>query len=563
MLSIPAREFSQVSDSALLFALYRRWGEQGIARCLGAFTFVAWDADERRLTLGRDCLGDRTMFFHQGDGVVTFASDLSLLLSFPFVPRELDETAVANYLVLNHRNPQRTLYRAVERVPSRTLVSIDPRRTTQRHYWSPDFDAPPPYQREEDYIERARELLDQAVATATADTPHVAISTSGGLDSSAIAATAARLGRAQSISCFCIVPPQGMQLDIPSHQYLDERDKVAALARMHPALKVELCVEGQLHPFEEDPTRMFARRPMPVLNPDNIGPFSEATRRAAASGHPVLLNGSKGNVGLTWTGLFSFLALIREGKFAALARELAAVGRQHERGRLRTLASEIARFGVPFVLRRQFYRMRGQDADSVAYFSLLNPAAIDKLDLVKQWRECGFDPHFGRNGWSPARLRARVMFDHNQTGRDGRAMYRALHGVEVRDPLADRRLLEFTLAVPEPMYRRNGVPRSFARAVLADRLPPEILNERRRGFQGATWFRRLDARRQDIAREVERLEASPMASQLIDLPRVKRLLAEWPKDENAAEARYNDYGLAFSRAIHVGRFIRWVEGGNA
>ena len=133
----------------------------------------------------------------------------------------------------------------------------------------------------------------------------------------------------------------------------------------------------------------------------------------------------------------------------------------------------------------------------------------------------------------------------------------------MRDPHADRRLLEFALAVPEPMYRRNGVPRSFARQVLADRLPREIIDERRRGMNRPTWFRTLEARRANIAHDIERLEASPLARRLLDLPRLRRLMAEWPKDEQAAQECRLEYRLVLARGIHVGRFVRWVEGGNA
>jgi asparagine synthase (glutamine-hydrolysing) len=69
--------------------------------------------------------------------------------------------------------------------------------------------------------------------------------------------------------------------------------------------------------------------------------------------------------------------------------------------------------------------------------------------------------------------------------------------------------------------------------------------------------------RADISRNIERLEASPLACRLIDLPRLKRLMAQWPKDEQAAEGRRAEYRLALARGVHVGRFIRWVEGGNA
>jgi asparagine synthase (glutamine-hydrolysing) len=72
----------------------------------------------------------------------------------------------------------------------------------------------------------------------------------------------------------------------------------------------------------------------------------------------------------------------------------------------------------------------------------------------------------------------------------------------------------------------------------------------------------LNARRHEFASDIERFEASALASRMLDLPRLKRLVAEWPKDEQAAQARASEYNLAFARGMHIGRFIRWVEGGN-
>ena len=77
-----------------------------------------------------------------------------------------------------------------------------------------------------------------------------------------------------------------------------------------------------------------------------------------------------------------------------------------------------------------------------------------------------------------------------------------------------------------------------------------------------TWFRGLDARRHQIAMDIERIEASPLASRLVDVPRLKRLITQWPKDEHAAEKRMSEYRFALARGVHVGRFVRWVEGGN-
>src|SRR5207244_187330 len=177
-------------------------------------------------------------FFHRAREWVVFATSIGMLLSLPGVPREIDELALANFLAVNlGHDPCRTFYRGIERVPSRSLVTIDREGVRERKYWAPDLDAPPPYARDEDYVERARELFDQAVAATLRDTPRVAIAASGGLDSSAIAATAARLGASASITCLTVVPPaDAPQLDLGPFKYWDERDKMGALARLHPAL---------------------------------------------------------------------------------------------------------------------------------------------------------------------------------------------------------------------------------------------------------------------------------------------------------------------------------------
>ena len=77
------------------------------------------------------------------------------------------------------------------------------------------------------------------------------------------------------------------------------------------------------------------------------------------------------------------------------------------------------------------------------------------------------------------------------------------------------------------------------------------------------WFRYLDAQRHQFASEIERFESSALARRLLDVPRLRRLLDEWPEDEVSAERRGREYKLVFSRGMHVGRFICWVEGGNA
>jgi asparagine synthase (glutamine-hydrolysing) len=562
-LGLTAAELAQASDAALLRHVLERWGDGGVAKCLGAFAFAHWDAAARRLTLGRDCLGNRPLFYHRGPEFVSFATSLGVLLALPGVPRAIDELALAQFIAVNIRDNWQTFYRDIERVPSRTLVTIGHSDVRRRHYWSPDLHAPPPYQRDEDYIERARELFDIAVAAATRDTPRVAIATSGGFDSSAIAATVARQGMAESITCFCMVPPAGTDIDVGPLRYIDERDKVGELARMYPNLDIRFIAPDRIHPKVQDDTFYFVRSNLPSLAPATFGTGRYMRDAIDAAGHQTLLVGTSGNFGLTWSGKLSLVELFRSQQWHSFAFELYAAARESDRSMARTFVSDVVMPTAPPWLRRFIYRMRGRDPDSVARHSALNPTFIAETGLAREWQKQGFDTWFGPNECNAKRLRADRLFDHNQYSRDIRGLSEEISGFDVRDPHADRRLLEFALSVPETMYLRNGVPRAFARRVLADRLPRAILDERRGGANTPIWFSMLDARRNDIAADIERLEGSPQASRLIDLPRLKRLMAQWPKDANEAEGRMSDYRLALARGVHVGRFIRWIEGGNA
>jgi asparagine synthase (glutamine-hydrolysing) len=562
-LGLAGREFAQASDAALLQRAFERWGDTGVAKCLGAFAFAHWDGEARRLTLGRDCLGNRPLFYHLGPQFICFATTLGALFALPDVPRALDEIALANFIAVNLSERVRTFYRGIERVPSRTLVSIDNTGVHRRHYWTPNLDVPPHYRRDEDYIERARELFDQAVAAATRDTPRLAIATSGGLDSSAIAATVARQGAGERITCFCMVPPPGTKIDLGPFHYVDERGKVEALTRLHPALDVHFIVPAGDYPMSRDDTWYFVKANVPSMAALSLGSAPELAAAVARGGHPALLIGNYGNFGLSWTGNLALLELLRSGRWATFLRDLHATARETNRSLARTFAKDIIMPTASGGLRRLIIRLRGRDPHSVAGHSALNPAFVADAGLVRQWREQRFDPWFGPYDSNPRRWRADRLFDFNQYGRDTRSRADEVFGYEARDPHGDRRLLEFALSVPEPMYHRRGIQRWFARQVFADRLPRPILDEPQRGANNPTWFRSLGAVRPQLATEIERLEASPLANRLLDLPRLKRLMAEWPKNDNEAEKRRSEYRLALARGVHVGRFIRWVEGGNA
>ena len=562
MLGVSRDELARTGDAALLCRTVVRWGDAGLAKVLGAFAFAIWDEKERRLTLGRDCIGHRTLFYHVAGGSAAFATSLNSLLAIPGVPRSIDDVGVANFTVYNLlASPARTLYRGIARVPSRTVAAIDANGVRQWRYWRPDPQAARDCKSENDHVERGRELFDSAVRRATKGLRRIAIATSGGLDSSAVAATAARLNGASAITCYTLAPPQNFDLPLHRNLYLDEGPKVAALARMYPGLDVRSVRADDVHASDRDWTLYFSRTGLPAFGPDSFSAFEPLLDDVQSDGHQTYLVGGFGNHGMSWGGPYYLLDLLRRGRLARFAREVRA-----QRQATATPISAILRRMVvlPAVsprVRRAITRARGHDPFNTSRRGALSPQFIAEAGLPAAWEEEGFAPlgHIERSGRAH---RARWYFDFNQYGRDARALLPERRGMEVRDPYADRDLAEFLVAVPEPMFRRDGVHRAFARQVFADRLPPEIVNEPRFGAQNAGWFRHLDARRDAIAADLDDIAQSPRVRQLIDLPRLQRLFEDWPADEASAQARMSEYLTVFNRGVYIGRFIRWAEGAN-
>lgn len=125
------------------------------------------------------------MYYHRGAGFAAFATGLRTLLALPDVPRRIDELAVADFLVDNVTEPRATFYCGVGRVPNASVVVLDANGERAERWWRPELLPPLVLRRDDDYVERARELLDQAVADHLRAAVPVAATLTGGLDSSA------------------------------------------------------------------------------------------------------------------------------------------------------------------------------------------------------------------------------------------------------------------------------------------------------------------------------------------------------------------------------------------
>lgn len=180
------------SDTEVILRVYAEWGLEGLKRLEGIFSLALWDPALRRLVLMRDRLGVKPLFYGECGYGLAFGSEIKAVLAAEGVNIELEDQAFSEYLWYGNSHGDRTFYRGVRALePGHWLIIENGRRTLEAWWQIEEWLEETPLS-VSDVWEAAhlvRDALDQAVARQlVADVP-VGLFLSGGVDSSAIAAS--------------------------------------------------------------------------------------------------------------------------------------------------------------------------------------------------------------------------------------------------------------------------------------------------------------------------------------------------------------------------------------
>ncbi len=185
--------FATRSDTEAIVHLYEERGDDCVQALAGMFAFALWDSRRRRLLLARDRLGKKPLYYaHRPGRALTFGSELKAVLVDPQVPCEIDLEALDRYLGLLYIPAPATIFRDVRKLPAGHLLVADAAGVSIREYWDVRF-VDGPRRTTQQYAGELRDLLGQAVqARLVSDVPLGAF-LSGGLDSSTVVALMAQL----------------------------------------------------------------------------------------------------------------------------------------------------------------------------------------------------------------------------------------------------------------------------------------------------------------------------------------------------------------------------------
>ena len=465
--------FATRSDTEVIVHLYEEHGLECVQRLRGMFAFALWDASRERLLLARDRLGVKPLYYalpESGGIELAFASELKSLLGLPGVDRELDLESLAAYLAYLYIPHPRTAIRGARRLPPAHLLVAEGGSVDVRRYWSLD-----PARREEPDPDRLwQELADAVELRLVADVP-VGSFLSGGLDSSAIvAATAERNGRPDT---FTVV------FSRPEERLYDERDDARLVASAFGTSHHELEARADAQALLPEIVRHFDE---PFGNPTALLVYelSRLTRQhvkvaLAGDGSDELFAGYPRFRGLAAASWYRRVP----GPVRALAAAGARALPESTRGR----------HGLRRAREFALAPLESLERTYLSWITYFDPAARERLlaaDAQERLRESPPPERFLEELFERAPrddLVNRLSFVELQSFLPcnvleyGDRMSMA-HGLEIRAPYTDHKLVEHVLALPGAAKLQRGRSKAILRAAAASRLPERPLAKPKLGF---------------------------------------------------------------------------------
>jgi asparagine synthase (glutamine-hydrolysing) len=465
--------FSTRSDTETIVHLYEEYGKHCVDHLRGMFAFALWDERRRQLLIARDRLGIKPLYYAEIGGRLLFASELKSILQLPEVGRNLNWSAVSHLFSFLSTPPTEAIIDGVHKLEPGHLLTASPGRVPViERYWDLNFE--PDYGRDEGYfVQRVRGLLEESVRLHMVSDVPLGAFLSGGIDSSSIVATAARLSP-EPLKTFSI------GFSEPDYNELDH------------ALLVAMLNDTDHHELTLGPDALDQMEDLAWHLDEPFGDSSAIptymVSKLAAESVKVVLSGDGGDE--LFAGYDKYLVEQRERSYKSLpapARSvLRAIGRTMPHGmRGRNFLRHISLEGAERYLDAVTLFRRDDMQD------LFRPEVSELLAPYEPWRaKAAYLESSDRNWLSSLQgldVKNYLPLDI-LTKVDRMSM---AHSIETRVPLLDHKLVEFAATIPPEMNLRGGTTKYILKRAMQGILPERIINRPKQGFAVPLgyWFR--------------------------------------------------------------------------
>jgi asparagine synthase (glutamine-hydrolysing) len=538
------------TESAIIAAAWEKWNAEAPQHLHGDWSFAVWDARERRLFVARDPFGMTALYHHRGPGFFAFASSRKALFAVPGVVRRLNEFRLAQHLAYWIVDGAATMHEDILRLPPGHHLTVTVDRTDVRQYWFPEHLPDIRMRSYEDYVARFLELYAQAVRVRLRTTGGVATALSSGLDSGSVTALAMRelRARGETLTAFTSVPLYAEVAKLLPNVIVDEWPLAHETAEWTGSEHRAVTAEG-ITPLAALERSLFLHDE-PEIAAGNLHWILAMFHDARSAGAGVLLTGQLGNGGVSWTG--DQLRVLRgflRGRWIDAWRGIRQFQRQRKTSLARAAWSQLGR---PFpAMRKSRQVRRGQIGPPLAA-GFISAEFAARTRIYDRMREAGYDP-FHTARLDPRAQRLRYLLPGvtpigalwHETG--------AGFGLDVRDPTADVRLLEFCLGIPDQVYSDATHDRLLIRRAMEGLLPPSVQWSHRRGRQGADIVYRLRADAKNVEVMLLSVIGSKNARAYLN---IGALRDAWARIRSTANPATMEEAMQFARLLLFGMFLK-------
>ena len=481
-------DFVTHSDCETVVHGYRQWGLGVLDRIDGMFALAIWDVAERRLVLARDRMGQKPLYYaFVGNKELIFGSELKALAAHPQLERELDPVAMASYLAYECFPEDEAIYRQARKVLPGSAVVYDREsgKTEHRTFWSMQFDPRPDsvpdlnrWTERQIAAEVRSRIIDATRDRLVSDVP-LGVFLSGGIDSSTIAAAMAQLRPAKDIKTFSIAFDDP-SFDESSHARLVSKHLGTDHREERLSARVMLDILPEVADYMCEPIGDASIIPTYLL--------SKFTRKTVT----VALGGDGGDE------LFLGYPTFQADRVARQLDRVLGTSQQGLLGRAMTGAAGLlpvshSNFSLDFKIKR-FAQGLGYSPDlrHQAWMGSFMPSEMQDL-LTDEFRAKALarDPYALTTALNE-RLSFRepadaLSYQYARLYLAGCVLVKVdrasmAHGLEVRAPLLDTRLVELACAIPGKLKVNGFTTKYILKKAVRPWLPNEIIDRPKKGF---------------------------------------------------------------------------------
>ena len=471
--------FKSRTDSEVILALYQQDGTQCLQKLNGMFAFAVWDRDDKVLFLARDRIGKKPLYYyHGGSDKVAFASELKAILQLPGIVREVEPTAIADYLKYLYIPAPKTIFKRIYKLlPGHYMelkIGCEPRI---EEYWDVDFSHCSAGLCEADVAAKLFELVgDSTRCRMMADVPLGAF-LSGGLDSSAVVALMARYSASPVTTC-------SIGFQDKNH---DETEFAREVANHYATNHAEYVVGENLAATAALLPRYFDE---PFADSSAVPTFHVS--RLARQAVTVALAGDGGDE--NFGGYGKYVTDMKEDLVRRnVPRFLLQTIKGITAGRHSTLMrkagnlaeSALSDPGVAYYRTNTFISDKDLDSILSAPIRTLCQGYDPAEHTLKYWKRVQGADHL-----------TRMLYTDIKTYLPGDILVKVdrmsmAHSLEVRAPLLDYRVVEFAASLPSALKILGNNKKRLLKDAFEPYLPARIIHRRKHGFTVPLddWFR--------------------------------------------------------------------------